>query len=280
VSSSNAKSTGLSNLQTRIISAVLLAAIAIWATWMGGLPFRALVAIGGVLVFWEWQSITGYDKYGVLELAAPGAMAASAFMVMAGFPTLQSLIPAVFAMFFAIAAAVRRGMPFWFPAGVPYALLPILGLTALRGDDAGGLYAVVFLFSVVWATDIFAYFGGRALGGPKLSPTISPSKTWSGALSGTFTAIAAGLCVAVWAGGSNLTFLAIMALVLSVASQTGDLFESYVKRRFGLKDSGAILPGHGGVMDRVDGLIGATVTLYAVCVISGYGTQPSALLFP
>ncbi len=280
MSNSNAANTGLSNLQTRIISAIVLAAIAIWATWMGGLPFRALVAIGGVLVFWEWQSITGYDRYGVLELAAPGAIAASAFMVMADFPMLQSVIPAVFAMLFAIAAAVRRGVPFWFPAGVPYALLPILGLTALRDNNASGLYAVVFLFSVVWATDIFAYFGGRALGGPKLSPAISPNKTWSGALSGAFAAIAAGFCVAVWAGESNLTFLAIMALALSIASQAGDLFESYVKRRFGLKDSGAILPGHGGVMDRVDGLIGATVALYAVCVISGYGTQPSALLFP
>jgi phosphatidate cytidylyltransferase len=280
MSSQNAQSSPLSNLQTRILSALALAALAILATWMGGLAFRSLIAIGGVLVFWEWQSITGYDKYGVLELAAPGAIAACAFMVMAGFPALQSLVPAVFAMFFAIAAAVRRGVPFWFPAGVPYVLLPVLGLTALRGDTAGGLYAVVFLFAVVWGTDIFAYFGGRAFGGPKLVPLISPGKTWSGAVSGALAGIVAGVLVAAWAGASNLAMLAVMALALSVASQAGDLFESYLKRRFGLKDSGSMLPGHGGVMDRVDGLIGATVALYAICVISGYGTQPSALLFP
>lgn len=280
MSGTNAQHSSMSNLQTRIVSALVLAALALGATWAGGLPFRALVAIGGVLVFWEWQAITGYDKYGLLELAAPGAIAAAAFMVMAGFPALQSLIPAAFAMFFAIAAAVRRGVPFWFPAGVPYALLPVLGLTALRGENASGLAAVSFLFAVVWATDILAYFGGRSFGGPKLAPVISPNKTWSGAITGTLAAVLAGLLVAAIAGGGNLLFLAILALVLSIASQAGDLFESFVKRRFGFKDSGTILPGHGGIMDRVDGLIGATVALYLICVMAGYGTQPSALLFP
>jgi phosphatidate cytidylyltransferase len=207
-------------------------------------------------------------------------MVGCAFMVMAGFPVLQSLVPAAFAMFFAIAAAVRRGVPFWFPAGVPYALLPVLGLTALRGDTAGGLSTIVFLFAVVWATDIFAYFGGRTFGGPKLAPAISPGKTWSGAISGALAGVVAGVLAAAWAGTGNWPFLAIMALVLSVASQMGDLFESHVKRRFGFKDSSAILPGHGGIMDRVDGLIGAAVALYVICVISGHAAQPSALLFP
>jgi phosphatidate cytidylyltransferase len=280
VSGQSAGQGATSNLQVRILSAVILAFIAVLATWLGGLPFRALVAIGGVLVFWEWQSITGYDKYGILELAAPGAMAASAFLVMADFSPLQSLVPAAFAMFFAIAAAVRRSVPLWFPAGVPYALMPVLGLTALRAESTSGLWAIAFLFAVVWATDIFAYFGGRTFGGPKLAPKISPSKTWSGAISGVLAGIAAGLAVAVAGGSSALAFLGILALVLSLASQAGDLFESFVKRRFGVKDSGTILPGHGGVMDRVDGLIGATVALYLICVMAGYGTNPAAFLFP
>lgn len=271
---------GASNLRVRVLSALVLAAVAILATWLGGLPFRALVAIGGVLVFWEWQSITGYDKYGVLELAAPGAMAASAFLVMAEFSSLQSLIPAAFAMFFAIAAAIRRNVPLWFPAGVPYALLPVLGLAALRGDNTSGLLAIVYLFAVVWATDIFAYFGGRTFGGAKLAPQISPAKTWSGAVSGVFAGTMAGLAIAFAGGSGKLVFLAALAVALSIASQAGDLFESFVKRRFGVKDSGTILPGHGGIMDRVDGLIGATVALYLICVMAGYGTNPSALLFP
>jgi phosphatidate cytidylyltransferase len=280
VTGPSAGKSSASNLQVRIVSAVVLASVAILATWLGGLPFRALIALGGVLVFWEWQSITGYDKYGVLELAAPGAIAASAFLVMADFAPLQSLIPAVFAMFFAVAAAVRRRVPFWFPVGVPYALVPILGLTALRGDSNGGLWAIAFLFGVVWATDILAYFGGRAFGGPKLAARVSPNKTWSGALSGATASVVVGLVVATAAGNGDLMFFAVLAFVLSVASQVGDLFESFVKRRFGVKDSGTILPGHGGVMDRVDGLIGATVALYLICVMAGYGTNPSGFLFP
>jgi phosphatidate cytidylyltransferase len=280
VTGRSARQGAASNLQVRILSAVILAAIAIIATWLGGLPFRALVALGGVLVFWEWQSITGYDKYGVLELAAPGAMVASAFLVMAEFSPLQSLIPAAFAMFFAIAAAVRRSVPLWFPAGVPYALFPVLGLAALRADNASGLWAIVFLFAIVWATDIFAYFGGRTFGGPKLAPNISPGKTWSGAISGAAAGTVGGLVVAVLNGSDALVFLAMLALLLSLASQGGDLFESFVKRRFGVKDSGTILPGHGGIMDRVDGLIGATVALYLICVMAGYGTNPAAFLFP
>lgn len=269
-----------SNIKVRILSAVILAAVALFATWLGGVPFRALVAIGGVLVFWEWQSITGYDKYGLLELAAPGAIAASAFFVIANFSPLESLIPAAFAACFAVAAAVRRNVPFWFPAGVPYAVLPVLGLTALRGEDANGLWAIAFLFAVVWATDIFAYFGGRAIGGPKLAPAISPAKTWSGALCGAAAGLIGGLAVASVAGSTEYVGLAILSLLLSIAAQAGDLFESFVKRRFGVKDSGTMLPGHGGIMDRVDGLIGATVALYLICVIAGYGTNPSAFLFP
>jgi phosphatidate cytidylyltransferase len=269
-----------SNLQVRILSAAVLAIMAITATWFGGLPFRALVAVGGVLVFWEWQSITGYDKYGVLELAAPGAIAAAAFLVMADFSPLQSLIPAFFAMLFAITASVRRRVSYWFPAGVPYAVLPVLGLAALRGDSQSGLWAILFLFAVVWATDIFAYFGGRTFGGPKLAPSISPGKTWSGAISGVVAGVLGGSAVTLWSGAGSIALLAALAFVLSVASQAGDLFESFVKRRFGVKDSGTILPGHGGVMDRVDGLIGATVALYLICVMAGYGTNPSAFLFP
>jgi phosphatidate cytidylyltransferase len=268
-----------SNLQVRILSAVILAAIAIVATWIGGASFRLLIAIGGMIVFWEWQTITGYDKYGILEMAAPGAMVAAAFMVTAGFPALQSIVPATFAMFFAIAAVARRNVPYWFPAGVPYALLPMLGLAALRGESSTGLAAIIFLFSIVWATDIFAYFGGRTFGGAKLAPAISPGKTRSGAACGALAGVMAGVVAAAIAGSDNLIWLAVLALVLSIASQAGDLFESFVKRRFGVKDSGTILPGHGGLMDRVDGLIGATVVLYLICVLSGYGADPAALLF-
>lgn len=271
---------GMSNFQLRLASAVVLAGIAAVATWMGGMPFRVLAALGGLLVYWEWQSITGDRKYGLLDLAAPAAVAASMVFVIVDFSPLESLIPAAFAAMFAVASCKRRNAPLWMPFGVPYAILPTLGLTELRGDTASGLTAIVFLFAVVWSTDVFAYLAGRTIGGPKLAPGISPNKTWSGAIGGTAAGVFAGLCVAFAEAQPSWLFLGIVALVLSAVSQAGDLFESHVKRRFGVKDSGTIIPGHGGVMDRVDGLVAATVVLYLICFVSGYPESPSMALFP
>jgi phosphatidate cytidylyltransferase len=269
----------MSNLQLRILSAIVLGSVAAAAAWYGGFPFRVLAALAGLLIYWEWQSITGYDKYGVLELAAPAAVVASMVLVLLDFSPLESIIPSIFAVMFAIAACVRRSVPYWLPFGVPYAVLPVLALTAFRSDTQSGLASVVFLLVCVWATDIFAYFAGRQFGGPKLAPEISPNKTWSGAAGGAAAAVAAGVATAYFYGQSNLVFFALAALALSIASQTGDLFESYLKRRFGVKDSGSIIPGHGGVMDRVDGLIGAVLALYLICAAMGYSASPSAALF-
>jgi phosphatidate cytidylyltransferase len=269
-----------SNLQVRIVSAAVLGAAALLLTWYGGLPFRALAALVGLLVYWEWQNITGYDKYGLLELAAPGAVAAAMVLVILNFSNWESLIPAIFAALFAVAACVRRNIPYWFPFGVPYAIVPVLAITSLRGDSESGLWAIMFLFAIVWATDIFAYFAGRAIGGPKLAPSISPNKTWSGAIGGAAAGIIAGMCVAALHGGLVPWLHATTALALTLAAQCGDLFESHVKRRFGVKDSGTIIPGHGGVMDRVDGLVAAAVMLYLTCLGLGGGASPALALFP
>jgi phosphatidate cytidylyltransferase len=268
------------NLQVRIASAVLLGALAIAVTWYGGMPFRVLAALAGILVYWEWQSITGDRKYGLLDLAAPAAVAASMVFVILNMSPLQSLIPAAFAAMFAVASCKRRGAPLWMPLGVPYSILPVLGLTALRGDSQSGLYAIIFLFAVVWSTDVFAYFVGRAMGGPKFAPHISPNKTWSGSIGGSLAGVIAGLGVALVLGQSNWLFLGAVALLLSVIAQAGDLFESHVKRRFGVKDSGTIIPGHGGVMDRVDGLVAAIVALYVIGIVLGYPQSPALALFP
>jgi phosphatidate cytidylyltransferase len=269
-----------SNLQTRIVSAVLLGVLALVLTWYGGLPFRALAALTGILVYWEWQNITGYDKYGLLELAAPASVAAAMVLVILNFSNWEALIPAIFAALFSVAACLRRNLPYWFPLGVPYSIVPVLAITSLRGDSESGLWAIAFLFSVVWATDIFAYFSGRALGGPKLSSAISPNKTWSGAIGGGLAGICAGIAVAVWHGKTGVMFYGLTAFALTFAAQCGDLFESYVKRRFGVKDSGTIIPGHGGVMDRVDGLVAAAVMLYLICLGLGGGAFPALSLFP
>ncbi|TIW34428.1 MAG: phosphatidate cytidylyltransferase, partial [Mesorhizobium sp.] len=147
------------------------------------------------------------------------------------------------------AGARMRGTAQWDAPGLAYASLSGLSLALLRNGDRSGLIAILFLFAVVWATDIAAYFVGRAVGGPKLAPSISPGKTQSGALGGAVGGVVAGVLLASATGVGNLGTLGLVALALSVVAQAGDLFESWVKRRHGQKDSGNLIPGHGGVMD-------------------------------
>lgn len=167
----------------------------------------------------------------------------------------------------------------WMVAGLLYAAVLALAPAILRGDPALGFVAIVFLFAVVWATDVFAYFAGRALGGPKLMPAVSPKKTWSGALGGTLGAVAAGLIVLKVAGVQITLAVAAVALVLSVVSQLGDLLESAVKRHFNAKDASQILPGHGGVMDRLDGFLTAVLAAALLGLLrGGFGAPAQGLL--
>jgi phosphatidate cytidylyltransferase len=166
-----------------------------------------------------------------------------------------------------------RGKSWWLPAGILYAGLTAIALAEIRDDNLVGFVVMLFVFATVWATDIFAYFIGRALGGPKLAPRISPGKTWSGAIGGAVTAVIAGTGVA-WSffPGTGLRVVCV-ALLLSVCSQAGDLFESFVKRRFGVKDSSHLIPGHGGVMDRVDGLIFACFAAFLLAIVLSLATD-------
>lgn len=165
--------------------------------------------------------------------------------------------------------AKLRGFAFidWLAAGVAYAAVLLFAPLILRRDPALGFAAIVFLFAVVWATDIAAYFAGRALGGPKLWPAVSPKKTWSGAVGGTLGGVAAG-CVAVKLLGLSVPLmLLLVAGLLSVVAQAGDLLESAIKRHFGAKDAGSIIPGHGGLMDRLDGFLTAAAAAAMVGLI-------------
>jgi phosphatidate cytidylyltransferase len=165
----------------------------------------------------------------------------------------------------ALAALLAGGISreIWLPGGVLYAASLGISLLAIRASG-DGLAALIFVLAVVWATDSGAFFFGRLIGGPKLSPRVSPKKTWSGAIGGLVTGLVVGLAAARVAGVSIAIGLVVLATVLSVFCQAGDLFESWVKRHFGAKDSGSIIPGHGGVMDRVDGLVFAAVAAAAI----------------
>jgi phosphatidate cytidylyltransferase len=157
----------------------------------------------------------------------------------------------------------------WFAVGVFYAAVLLVAPLLLRRDPTYGLTAIVCVFAIVWATDIAAYFAGRALGGPKLWPAVSPKKTWSGAIGGSLGGIAAGLLVAKLAGLALAPMLALVALGLSVVAQGGDLLESAVKRHFGAKDASQLIPGHGGLMDRLDGFLTAAAAAVMVGLLRG-----------
>jgi phosphatidate cytidylyltransferase len=163
----------------------------------------------------------------------------------------------------------------WIGLGVLYAGAMLVAPVVLRGDPHDGFLAIVFLFAVVWATDIVAYFTGRAVGGPKLAPRMSPNKTWTGALGGACGAVIAAATVAAAAKPGHWTALILVGVGLSVASQAGDLFESVVKRRYGAKDTGRLIPGHGGLMDRLDGFIAAALVAAILGLLRGGPEAPA-----
>lgn len=259
-------------LRLRIISAIILAPVVLLATWQGGLYFRLLSALIGLLIFYEWSTMTGLGRNRFGLVFGWAATALIAFET--AFRSIETALVLLLGFSLAAAAlALLRRSTFWLPGGVFYAGLSGVSLAALRGGDRDGLITMLFLFAIVWATDVFAYFIGRAVGGPKLAPAISPGKTWSGAVGGAACAVIAGYGVIMAAGEAASLWLAPIILALSAASQSGDLFESWVKRRTGVKDSSRLIPGHGGVMDRADGLVAACFLAFvgglALSVVNG-----------
>ncbi len=269
----------MSNLQVRIVSALVLAAVVLTLTYIGGLPFRLLCALIAGAVFYEWSCMARAKPASGAGLLPEALLAVFIVALVIGLSAATLLLLLAAMVVVAVVAGMVRATGQWDAAGLAYAGLSGLTLALLRDGDYSGLLAILFLFAVVWATDIFAYFVGRAVGGPKLAPAISPGKTWSGAVGGAVAGVAVALLSAWAAGATNLVELGVVALVLSVVSQAGDLFESWVKRRHGCKDSSQIIPGHGGVMDRVDGLVAAALALYVFGCISGSLDHPAQGLF-
>ena len=269
----------MSNLQLRIASAVVLAAVVLVLTWIGGVPFRLLAVLIAGAVFYEWTHMSRQSAVRRMMLIPEALMAILLVALAMGVPATGFLLLAFSATAVAAGIGLVRGTGQWDAAGLAYASLSGFALAYLRGADHAGLLAILFLFAVVWATDTLAYFVGRAVGGPKLAPAISPGKTWSGAAGGTVAGVLAGLAAAFLAGAGNALLLGLAALLLSIVSQVGDLFESWVKRRHGAKDSSQLIPGHGGVMDRVDGLVVAAMALYAIGSLTGSLETPALGLF-
>ncbi|MFW0777389.1 MAG: phosphatidate cytidylyltransferase [Rickettsiales bacterium] len=216
-----------SGLQTRIISAAIMAVVLLGVLWQGGWLFTMLILLACMIMVKEWNGLTKDD--------GPG----------------------------------------WHLAGMFYAAVPCASLIWLRNlslelSADAGLYVVLYLFLIIWATDIGAYFAGRQIGGPKLAPAISPGKTWAGLGGGVLAAAAVGgICSSFTPFPGSFLACLIMGAFLAVLAQCGDLFESWMKRRVGIKDSGTLIPGHGGLLDRVDGLTFTTPFFAFALALSG-----------
>ena len=245
---------GSRNLTMRVLAAAVLAPAAIAIVYAGGWLWAGLVTLAAIGLYVEWLTIVDTRSPRVM---AAGIVTLFGAAVWLGIGRIGA--PYVIVVFGFIVAALlsphRRG---WAALGGCYAFSALTASVLLRLDQVWGFTALMFVLLIVWVTDIGGYFAGRGIGGPKLWPRVSPKKTWAGAIGG----FALSLAIAAGFAGFGLGRagpLLLLGAVLSIASQLGDLFESAVKRRFGVKDSSQIIPGHGGLMDRLDGFVAAVV---------------------
>ena len=266
-----------SDLPLRVGSALVLAPLAIGVAYLGGWIFAAFWGIAAIVVVWEWTTlVAGSDRRsvlmtGIVAVALSVALAASSAGAGDELRHLRFAAAAIVLMvgILACAAIAPRHRGSWVAAGVPYAGAMGLAPIVLRSDAEYGFVAIIFVFAVVWATDIAAYFVGRAAGGPKLAPRLSPNKTWSGSIGGLAGAVLAAVLVVQVAGAGNVWVAVVIAIALSIVAQMGDLLESAIKRRFGAKDASSLIPGHGGLMDRLDGFVTAAVLACLIGLVHG-----------
>jgi phosphatidate cytidylyltransferase len=255
------------NLLLRVLSAAVLAPLALVVAWLGDWPFALFWGVAAVAVLWEWTTLVVGNRYRLMLSSCASAIAVAALVAWRGKPVTAILLVGLGALAATIFAPRERR--FWITAGIGYAGTMLLAPILLRADNAYGFAAIVLLFAIVWSTDIFAYFAGRAIGGPKLLPSVSPKKTWPGAIAGVLGAIVVSVVVAGLFLPVGKGTIAIIALLLSVTAQFGDLLESWVKRRFGAKDASHLIPGHGGAMDRLDGFWAAALAGCLVGLLRG-----------
>lgn len=260
------------DLRKRLTTVALLLPAAIACIWLGAHWFNALLALCIAGLSWEWVRMCGGSTRAMPGMLVPLGVLGGGALAVLGMPLLGLAALLVVA---ALAHRFAGGLPSWFlAAGVLYIGAAGIALMELRHDNTAGRENVLFLFAVVWASDSAAYLAGRFFGGPKLAPRISPGKTWSGAAGGLVGAMLVGVIAAWWLepAGSELR-AALVAGALGVVSQAGDLVESWIKRRFGVKDSSQLIPGHGGLLDRLDGILAAAPAAALLSLTLGLGVH-------
>lgn len=243
------------NLLMRVVVAAVLIPLAVAIAYAGGWLWTALVTAAAIGLFVEWLSVIGLANAMALAIRGGVALVIGGICFAVGRIDAALIVLPLGLISVLWTAPERRG---WAAAGFCYAAAAEIASVLLRLDPAKGFAALMFVLVIVWVTDSGGYFAGRGIGGPKLWPSVSPKKTWAGAVGGFAASLAVACGFAAFDLGRTVPLL-ISAAILSVASQLGDLFESAVKRRFGVKDSSHIIPGHGGLMDRLDGFVAAVV---------------------
>ena len=252
-----------SELPARIAASLAMMALALGAVWAGAMWFMLFWLIAFALVNWEWQGLVGGDGRTLRVMLGHVVLAAAAVLAMSGY-AFHAIIAALVGAALASFGSWRRPWP---AGGVVYAAAPLIAVCVLRSSEEFGARSILWLFALVWGVDIMAYFGGRLIGGPKLWSRVSPGKTWSGFIVGIACGAAISLLLAPPGGGKSVLFG--LGLVGGAIAQGGDLFESAIKRSFGVKDSSHLIPGHGGLMDRLDGFIAAATFAALFGVVRG-----------
>ena len=259
------------SLARRVVAALVMMPVVLGALWLGHPYWTVLVAVAAGMMAWEWRRLTAQGTVGAVGWAM-AALAAAAVLLL-GFGQGQAAIWILLAgaLLLGVAAGLKEGWAggAWLWLGALYAGMPSLALVWLRADPTSGFATLLWLLFLVCAIDTAAYAAGKLIGGPKLVPQISPSKTWAGLAGGAVGAAIIGYLAARWAGLPNPWLLTLLSLLLALAEQAGDIFESAIKRRFGVKDSSGLIPGHGGILDRVDGLVAVALIVAGFALLRG-----------
>jgi phosphatidate cytidylyltransferase len=256
---------GSRNLLTRVIAALILAPTAIAIAWAGGWLWAGLVTMAAIGLYVEWLMIVGAGRNSAVIATGTAALSLCGFCLASG--RIEAALVTVVLGVVSV-ALICPGKRAWAAAGLCYAAAAEIASVLLRLDQVWGFAALILVLLVVWVTDIGGYFAGRGIGGPKLWPRVSPKKTWAGAIGGFIASLVIAAGFAAFKLGETGPLL-LLAAALSIASQLGDLFESAVKRRFGVKDSSHIIPGHGGLLDRLDGFVAAIALAAIIGLLRG-----------
>ncbi len=262
----------LSGMRLRVLSALVLAIPALVTVYLGPPAFDIVFGLAALVMAFEWDRLCGAQRRDAATWTLAASVLVAVMLVLLGRHSAALWSTAAgFAALYAVSRGLHRKEPLLQAFGALYIGVPLVALLWLRQDPVYGMVTVFWLLAAVWATDTGALFAGRAVGGPKLAPTISPNKTWAGLFGGIASAMLVGLVAALWYGSSAVWPLVAAGGSLAVISQAGDLLESRVKRYRNVKDSGDIIPGHGGLFDRVDGLLAATPVLALAYLGAGGG---------